>query len=72
MNKFEEFHVWSHGDPPVDKQTSTAENITFPQTMYAGCSNHLFMFVSRKGRRTEGAMAGGEDQPADACGRTRK
>ena len=44
MNKFEQVHVWSHGDLPLvdrqtDRQTDMTENITFPQTTDAVITN---------------------------------
>ena len=45
MNEFEQVNVirechnairWSHWDLLTDRQTDTTENITSPQTMYAG------------------------------------
>ena len=34
-NKFEQVHVWSHGDSPqTDRLTDTTENITLPYVMH--------------------------------------
>ena len=40
--------LWDTGTPPVDRQTDTCQNITFPRTTYAGGNNHTHHLIGTR------------------------